>query len=150
MTDTQAARINRLRMEGKGYKAIATETGLSRDIVRNYCKKHNLSGYASVVSKNMHLMTEGKKACSFCGNIIVQPATGRRKRFCCEKCRRQWWKAHPEAVKKGTKATYELTCNQCGKTFHSYGNKNRKYCSRDCYFKHRFLEEDTGYEVPEV
>lgn len=150
MTDVQAARINRLRMEGKGYKAIATETGLSRDIVRNYCKKHNLSGYASVVSKNMQIMTEGNEACRFCGNTIIQPATGRRKRFCCEKCRRQWWKAHPEAVKKGTKAIYELTCNQCGKTFHSYGNKNRKYCSRDCYFKHRFLEEDTGYEVPEV
>ena len=60
MTDVQAARINRLRMEGKGYKAIATETGLSRDIVRNYCKKHNLSGYASVVSKKYADYDRGK------------------------------------------------------------------------------------------
>ena len=38
-------------MKGSGYKAIGAAIGLSRDIVRNYCKKHNLAGYAAVVSK---------------------------------------------------------------------------------------------------
>lgn len=100
MTDTQAKQINEMRMRGMGYKAIGMAIGLSRDIVRNYCKRHNLAGYATVVSKNMKLMVDGKEVCHFCGNQIEQPKTGRPRRFCCEKCRREWWKAHPEAVKK--------------------------------------------------
>ena len=37
MTEKQAETIRKLRMQGKGYKAIASIAGLSRDIVRNYC-----------------------------------------------------------------------------------------------------------------
>jgi len=33
-----------------------------------------------------------------------------------------------------------MTCARCGKEFTSYGNKNRKYCSHDCYIKARFWE----------
>ena len=128
MTDTQAKQINEMRMRGMGYKAIGMAIGLSRDIVRNYCKRHNLAGYATVVSKNMKLMVDGK-----------------------EVCRREWWKAHPEAVKKSEKASYTLVCEQCGKPFISYGNKNRKYCGRECYFRHRFLaEEDQEDAVSEL
>lgn len=103
MTDAQAKQINEMRMRGMGYKAIGMAIGLSRDIVRNYCKRHNLAGYATVVSKNMKLMVDGKEVCHFCGNPITQPKTGRPRRFCCEKCRREWWKAHPEAVQKSEK-----------------------------------------------
>ena len=63
MTDTQAKQINEMRMRGMGYKAIGMAIGLSRDIVRNYCKRHNLAGYATVVSKNMKLMVDGKEVC---------------------------------------------------------------------------------------
>ena len=111
MTDAQAKQINEMRMKGMGYKAIGMAIGLSRDIVRNYCKRHNLAGYATVVSKNMKLMVDGKEVCHFCGNPITQPKTGRPRRFCCEKCRREWWKAHPEAVKKSEKASYTLVCD---------------------------------------
>ena len=42
-------------------------------------------------------------------------------------------------------------CEQCGKSFISYGNKNRKYCGRECYFRHRFLaEEDQEDAVSEL
>ena len=61
MTDAQAKQINEMRMKGMGYKAIGMAIGLSRDIVRNYCKRHNLAGYATVVSKNMKLMVDGKE-----------------------------------------------------------------------------------------
>ena len=77
MTDAQAKQINEMRMKGMGYKAIGMAIGLSRDIVRNYCKRHNLAGYATVVSKNMKLMVDGKEVCHFCGNPITQPKTGR-------------------------------------------------------------------------
>lgn len=65
MTDAQAKQINEMRMKGMGYKAIGMAIGLSRDIVRNYCKRHNLAGYATVVSKNMKLMVDGKEVCHF-------------------------------------------------------------------------------------
>lgn len=29
-------------------------------------------------------------------------------------------------------------CQQCGKEFVSYGNQGRKFCSRECYGKHRW------------
>ena len=43
------------------------------------------------------------------------------------------------------RAIYECVCECCGKTFSSYGNKNRKYCSHSCYIKGRFGGgEDAG------
>lgn len=43
------------------------------------------------------------------------------------------------------KANYECICEYCGKTFLSYGNKNRKYCSHSCYINDRFGGgEDAG------
>jgi len=47
----------------------------------------------------------------------------------------QWWKEHQESLQK--KAYYALTCQQCGKEFQSYGNKERKYCCRGCYIASR-------------
>ena len=42
MTQAQADQITELRLKGAGYKSIGTVVGLSRDIVRNYCKSHGL------------------------------------------------------------------------------------------------------------
>jgi len=53
MTDLQAEQIVILRMQGKGYKSIASATGLSRDIVRNYCKTKGMEGYGEVAALNM-------------------------------------------------------------------------------------------------
>lgn len=57
MTDVQAAQIKELRMQGKGYKSIATAVGLSRDIVRNYCKANGMEGYGEALAFNLQ---EGK------------------------------------------------------------------------------------------
>ncbi len=141
MTDAQAKQIVEMRLKGVGYKSIGTVVGLSRDIVRNYCKSHNLTGYASVLTKNVRLRIEQGEACLYCGGSIMQPKTGRPKKFCSEKCRREWWKQHPEAVKKSREASYELVCGNCGRRFISYGNKNRKFCSHDCYIKYRFWRD---------
>ena len=53
MTDEQAAQIEALRMQGKGYKAAATAVGLSRDIVRNYCRAKGIEGHGETVALNM-------------------------------------------------------------------------------------------------
>lgn len=53
MTELQAAQIKVLRKQGKGYKAIASVVGLSRDIVRNYCKANNMEGYGIMAALNI-------------------------------------------------------------------------------------------------
>ena len=53
MTKEQAERIKELRMQGKGYKAAASAVGLSRDIVRNYCRANGMEGYGEAVKQNL-------------------------------------------------------------------------------------------------
>lgn len=59
MTEIQAAEIKALRMQGKGYKAIASAVGLSRDIVRNYCKANGMEGFGADVALNSQRRKEG-------------------------------------------------------------------------------------------
>ncbi|HIU76069.1 MAG TPA: hypothetical protein IAC62_09325 [Candidatus Pelethocola excrementipullorum] len=60
MTDMQAAQIETLRMQGKGYKAIASAVGLSRDIVWNYCKANGLEGFGEAAAMNMQNRLTGQ------------------------------------------------------------------------------------------
>lgn len=53
MTQAQAAQIKALRAQGMGYKFIASAAGLSRDIVRNYCKAHGMEGYGEAAALNL-------------------------------------------------------------------------------------------------
>lgn len=50
MDDCQRRQIETMRKQGIGYKAIARETKLSRDSVRNYCRWHHLNGYGAAVA----------------------------------------------------------------------------------------------------
>ena len=140
MTELQAEQIRKMRTQGVGYRAIASVVGLSRDIVRNFCRAHGMDGYASALTKNIQEQMMLGKACLYCGAELIQPSTGRPKKFCSDKCRREWWKAHPEKLHRKDTAIYTMTCARCDKEFTSYGNKNRKYCSHDCYIKARFWE----------
>lgn len=144
MTDYQAEQIKELRKQGKGYKAIGALLGLSRDIVRNYCKKYSLDGYATVVAKNIQVDIEKGIACLQCNEPITQTFGVRPRKFCSDKCRREWWKAHPEQIKKKDTAFYTTTCKKCGESFTAYGNSKRKYCSHNCYIKDRFWEDEAN------
>lgn len=141
MTDLQAAQIRELRVRGTGYRSIASVVGLSRDIVRNYCKAHGLDGYAAALTLNVRERIQNGYACQFCGKELQQPETGRKRKFCSEKCRRDWWKAHPEEIRRKPTAFYSGVCAFCGKEFTSYGNNGRKYCSHACYVQARFGEK---------
>lgn len=141
MTDLQAAQIRELRVQGAGYRSIASVVGLSRDIVRNYCKSHGLDGYATALTVNMKERMHNGYACQFCGKELQQPLTGRKRKFCSEKCRRDWWKVHSDQIQRKPTAYYESTCVYCGKLFTAYGNNSRKYCSHACYVSDRFGEK---------
>lgn len=138
MTSVQEQQIRDLRMRGVGYKAIATITGLTRDIVRNYCKRQGFQGLGNEVTLNVREQIKQGLACQGCGKPLTQPKTGRKRRFCSDTCRRAWWSAHPESLRRKDTAYYRSTCANCGKSFLAYGNNHRKYCSHDCYIQARF------------
>jgi DNA invertase Pin-like site-specific DNA recombinase len=62
MTREQAEQIRALRMQGKGYKAVASAVGLSRDIVRNYCRANRMEGYGEAVKLNLQREMAEKSA----------------------------------------------------------------------------------------
>jgi endogenous inhibitor of DNA gyrase (YacG/DUF329 family) len=146
MTEYQARQIRDYRMKGVGYRAIAEVVGMSRDGVRSYCKHHGLDGVGSVLTINMKEQIQKGVACQCCGKPVKQPSTGRKRKFCSDKCRRQWWSEHPGALQKKESAVYRLTCAYCGSDFESYGNKARKYCCHECYVRDRFWREEDGRE----
>ena len=113
--------IRDMRIKGCGAAAIAAALRLSPNTVKSYlCRHPNLPG---------------THRCARCGNAYMQPEGRREKKFCSDQCRTIWWNAHQDRINK--KAYYTLMCLYCGKEFDSYGNKNRKYCSRECYQRSR-------------
>ena len=131
MTKTEMEMIVRLRKSGMGYTEVARETGISKETVKSFCRRNKLGGRLGDSSD--------AEACPQCGKKLDQNVKTRKPRFCCEACRRAWWRAHPEAGLK--KAVYEYTCAHCGKPFSAYGNSRRKYCCHSCYISARFGKE---------
>ena len=140
LTESQKRQVIAMRENGIGYQTIATTIGVGRDNVRNFCKTKKLTGYGS----QLKLKVKEGILCLYCGKKIEQSSTGRRKKFCCEKCRREWWKIHADALNKSPDALYSMVCKHCKKEFQSYGNKTRKYCSHECYIQARFWSMNEG------
>lgn len=129
MTKEQKLRIEELRKAGMGYKQIANETGVSLNNVKSYCRRNELQ------SNNLQ-NSDIKSICVQCGEPMVHIPKKKQKRFCSDDCRRRWWNAHPDQVKRGT--IHSIVCPGCGKEFSVYGNPNRKYCSHSCYVRVRY------------
>ena len=134
MTDNQKTQIMKLRAVGKGYGSIAQSLGISLNTVKSYCRRNTIKGEMAVVSSVE--FTGETSCCENCGQEIRQIAKRKRKRFCCDKCRNEWWNKHLDQVKR--KAIYEFRCPHCGRAFQSYGDKRRKSCSHECYIADRF------------
>ena len=116
----QKQQIIKLKQEGYGYKKISKELNLPLSSVRYVCDKgmDDISLFGT---------------CKRCGNTIKSIKGKKRKQFCCDRCRWDWWNSHIKEVNK--KAFYTLTCKHCGKEFTAYGNQKRVYCCHECYIK---------------
>ena len=138
MTQEIGRQITSLRLKGLGYKSIALAVGITKESVRYYCKKNGLDGFIGSKKIIYEAPKNNPDICKFCGGMIERSPRSGKKLFCCEEHRRAWWKAHPEEARRGKEATYKCECSYCKRIFYSYGNKNRKYCSHDCYIQDRF------------
>ncbi len=128
MTYQQKEKIKQMRGEGISYSKIAATLGISENTVKSFCRRNNLGGVG------MGIANQADDAfCRQCGALLTHTPSAKKKRFCSDQCRMAWWNAHPEAVNR--KAIYSFICANCSTAFESYGNKNRKYCSRACYGK---------------
>ena len=132
LTERQGRAVRALRSKNMGYKTIAAQLGINRDAVRNYCVKYGLDGLRGGQP------AEPEMLCPYCGEEVIQPKRGRRRKFCSRECCYRWWVENPELVNRKPTAFYTATCAHCGKEFTAYGNDHRRYCSRDCYIQHRF------------
>ena len=133
MTDAQKNQIGKYRASGLGYKKIAEQMGLSENTVKTYCRRHGLGG--NMAQQQSVAQTEGHH-CLCCGAAVEQTPGRKEKKFCSDRCRNKWWNSHLDKVER--KANYEFVCPHCKKPFIAYGNKNRKYCSHECYIADRF------------
>ena len=125
MTTAQKQRIEFLRGKGESYASIAGDIGISENTVKSYCRRKNI--FVTI----KHEQPATTNTCANCGCLLRHTPGAKQKRFCSDKCRMAWWKAHPESVVR--KAVYRFTCPTCGEEFEAYGNANRKYCSRACF-----------------
>lgn len=131
MTREQITQIEIMRQEGNPYSRIATALSLSVNTVKSYCARHNI-----LPCPKQKPVANTDTFCKACGKKLPVVSGKKPLKFCSSECRIQWWNTHPEAVNR--KAIYSFVCADCGKTFTSYGNAHRKYCSHACYIRNRF------------
>lgn len=120
MTDSKTRQaILKMREDGASYAEIAGFFSLSPNTVKSICYRNGIQTspgncYEAGVCKN-------------CGKPLSQPPSDRRRLFCSDQCRYQWWN------RSRSRKPYRLTCYCCGKEFISFGNRKKKFCSQECY-----------------
>ena len=140
MTLFQKEQVRRMRGEGKSYSKIATCLGISENTIKSYCQRNNLGGINDTSKAGQaDIEKEVFNFCKNCGKSIEQRPGRKQRKFCSDECRITWWNSHMDLVSQ--KSIYHLECMGCRKSFDSYGNKNRKYCTHACYIKDRFTKQ---------
>ena len=131
MTDRQNQLIRNMRRQGLAYSAIAARIGLSLNTVKSFCNRNSIYTLSASCDEEGDL-------CESCGKALEHSPGKKKKRFCNDKCRSDWWNQNRRWV--SYERAYPLICPGCGEEFFSYANKQRKYCGRDCYIHSRYGE----------
>ncbi|MBD8975146.1 MAG: RNA polymerase subunit sigma-70 [Veillonella magna] len=135
MRNEDKEKIRDMRIKGLGYVTVVIKMGLNLNTVKSYCRGHGL-GSNDIARTKIRVPFTKTPSCRNCGLEIKQEPKRKRKLFCCDRCRNQWWNRHLDQVNR--KSYYKIFCRHCGKVFTVYGNKQRKYCSHACYIAERF------------
>lgn len=124
--------VKKMRIHGASTAVIAKHLVLNPNSVKTLCRRQ---GWAPDACFEQVSDPRGVW-CRQCGEKIMVGMGMKRRWFCCQECRRVWWKNHPEESRR--KAFYHFTCCCCGRGFVAYGNVKRKYCTHACYIRDRF------------
>lgn len=119
LTEMQKQAVFRLRQQGLTYAGIAGALGLSPNTVKSICHRNNIPSTSAKAADT--------DVCKNCGSPLIQKHGVKKKSFCSDQCRYDWWNKYRHSQ------PYRLICKQCGETFVSLGNPKRLFCGRDCY-----------------
>jgi endogenous inhibitor of DNA gyrase (YacG/DUF329 family) len=123
VTIEEKNRVREMRMKGSTYADISRKLSINASTVRMYCNNNHLTDQD----------IEKSSICICCGTEIVQPKKGGRKVFCSERCRSAWRRS----THRLHETVYHHVCEECGTEFETISNRLQRFCSVQCYRKHR-------------
>lgn len=121
--------IRTMRTAGVTYSKISEFLDLNVNSVKSWCRRNN-------IEPDVYGMIGVEPEGVWCRSCGTELSRERRAKFCSDTCRRAWWAAHPDLIKR--RAFYQFSCTRCGAKFEAYGNSTRRYCTHSCYIQHRF------------
>ena len=124
MNEIQKHKLIMLKKQGRSYREIASALSISEGTIKSFFRRQKLK------SKEVYTV------CKNCGTTLEKRCGS--KKFCSDLCRYKWWRKNAEGNRKYLKINIR---NNCGKKFGSYDNKDRKYCSHECYIADRFKKQ---------
>ena len=128
MHEEQKQAATALRLQGESYAGIADYLDLPLNTVKSFCRRNKITPLSQA---GLQGMDNPKGVCKNCGAILDQTPGGRKKTFCSDRCRYSFWN------RSRRQKPYRLICQRCGRKFISLGNKNKAFCSRECYMLNR-------------
>jgi endogenous inhibitor of DNA gyrase (YacG/DUF329 family) len=128
-------KIAELRIGGMSFREIAAKLKIPESTVKTYCWRHKIQ--PSATAQKIALLDDSVH-CPECGAVIHNDLLKKPKKFCCDKCRLDWWNKHREKMAKVKVET--VKCAYCGKEFEKYPDSKRKYCCHPCYINARYGE----------
>lgn len=131
LTELQIRQIRNFR--GRGFTLVQTAEALKLPLgtVKTFCHRHPKLLFT--------LPQDDEGVCRRCGLPVTQIPGRKKKMFCSRECRLRWWQEHRSCYSAHPQEPTE--CTHCGILF--FGVRNgQKYCSHDCYIRHRFYKKD--------
>ena len=96
VTELQKNKIRKMRLDGLGYKHIASKLVLPLSTVKSYCRRNGLIGIGSVVALNNEISVQLGLICKNCGRRLKHTEGKRRKVYCSDRCRKEYWNLNNE------------------------------------------------------
>lgn len=127
MTDNQKVIITKMRASGCTYQEIGLALSIPEGTVKSFCVRNGVKA-----QKPEDCVERG--ICKECGSVI--PNCRKNRIFCSNRCRQNYWRTH-NGKEHNPVTIYHYVCEFCGEEFDTEGNKNQRFCSKNCAAKAR-------------
>lgn len=115
LTNEQKEIVVKMRIEGFGYRTIATKIGAGRNQVRDYCRSKKLTGQKHILETSN---------CEYCKQVFEKKSSTHL--YCSDRCRNE-----KNKIELRNRYTPKVSrCRNCQEIIS--GNGNKVYCSDDC------------------